>query len=306
MRKVLAALLTLALVLAAFFLPARLARWGDAQLLDVPHITAEAEREGFAETLQLTSGEKLLLLHSGDVSSMDVSSLRIQGLFTTPIPGENGSPGSIEHGPVLLYTEAGEVLGGANLEEQVKMEAAAGSLPDLQLWDDRVTSAWSEVRTLQSLGGLPELWTPGISLEYILYGDRLYVDAATQVSFQTYRVSFSCAPYTLDMLVDVQSGRVFAFFLRWDKGVQISWGLRGSGNFGAAWRDYWKLDKVSSEWYTPYIKEILESPAEALNINGEYNANGQVVFSYDSQSLPISLSNNVYSGWSGALYWNTY
>lgn len=307
MRKYLAALLALALVAAAFFLPVRLARWGDAQLLDVPHITAEEEREGFAETLQLTSGEKLLLLRSGDVSGMDVGTVEVPGLFTTPIPGENGAPGTIEHGDVRYPSGAGasaELYVSFNLTEEEKLEAGGEQL-DLQLWDDRVTSAWSEVRTLQSLGGLPELWTAGSSLEFLVYGDRLYVDSATHVSFQTYRVTFSCAPYSLDMTVDAQSGRIFAFLLTWDKTAGPNWGLQGSGSFGTAWRDYWRLDKIRDTWYTPYTKEVLECPEAVLNINGEYNANDQVVFSYDSQDLAIPLINYVYSDKGGFLRWNT-
>lgn len=309
MRKYLAVLLTLLLVAAAFFLPARLARWGDAQLLDVPHVTAEEEREGFAESFQLTSGEKLLLLLGGGLTGMDVGNVRVQGLFTTPVPGEHGAPGSIEHGEIDFESGAelsyNALVETNTAEDEAWVKYSVEEL-DLQLWDDRVRSAWNEVRTLQSMGGLPELWTSGSALEYTVYGDRLYVDSATQVSFQIFHVRFDGAPYSLDLTLDAQSGRAFAFVLRWSKGAALNWASRGSGSFGTAWRDYWKLDKVSEAWYTPYTKEILESPLEVLNINGEYNSNGQVVFSYDDQSLAIPLSNWVHSDHEGSLRWNTY
>ena len=312
MRKYLAALLALLLMAAAFFLPARLARWSDAQLLDVPHVTAGEERESFAETLQLTSGEKLLLLRGGDLSSMDVSTIMVQGLYTTPVSGENGSPGSIAQEYITFFGEdqVSEYVraaygGGLSVEDWFELEVNAEELLDLQQWDDRVTSAWTQVRSLQSLGGLPELWTPGTEVIYLVYGDELYLDSATQISFQTYHVSFESDPYSLDLTIDAQSGRIFAFSLSWANEAGINWGPRGSGSFGSAWRDYWKLDKVSDSWYTPYTQEILECPSETLNVNGDYNANDQVIFSYDDQTLAVPLANWVTRERRSFLWWNT-
>ena len=65
------------------------------------------------------------------------------------------------------------------------------------------------------------------------------------------------------------------------------------------------MDSVNSSWYTPYVQEILESSEESLWKNGEYNANGQVVFSYDGQSLSVNLANLVTYKRGGFLFWNT-
>ena len=61
--------LTLALVALAIFLPAKLSQWNDRLLLDEPHVLRQdAEREGFAESMQLSIGEKLLMTRSGSAS----------------------------------------------------------------------------------------------------------------------------------------------------------------------------------------------------------------------------------------------
>lgn len=71
MRNYFAALAALLLIAAAVFLPGELAQWNDTALLDEPHILRqEEEREGFAEQMQLTVGEKLLLLRSGKLSKV--------------------------------------------------------------------------------------------------------------------------------------------------------------------------------------------------------------------------------------------
>ena len=71
MRNAFAVLAAVFLLAAAFFLPAALAQWEDRRLLDEPHITRQdQEREGFAESLQLSVAEKLLLLRSASVTSV--------------------------------------------------------------------------------------------------------------------------------------------------------------------------------------------------------------------------------------------
>ena len=49
-RRYLLLLLAALLAAGAVFLPGQLSQWGDQVLLDEPHITREAEREGFAES----------------------------------------------------------------------------------------------------------------------------------------------------------------------------------------------------------------------------------------------------------------
>lgn len=299
--------LTLLLAAAAFFLPGQLTEWEDERLLDVPHITSQEEREGFAESLQLTVGEKLLLLHSGALVSMTPGGAMVQGLYTTPSGG--GSKGRIEHTAVLSQIE--EVVGPDATEtvynnSSVYTEIEPGAAEEtLRLWDQRLETVWAEIRTLQSMGGLPELWPAGSALEYTGGRETLYVDSASQVSFQVYTIQFSCAPYSLEMTLDSQSERVLSFALSWVAGTQLNWGINGAASFGPAWRDYWKLENVSSSWYSNYIKDILECPEEVLRSNGAYNSNGRILFSYDSQSLSIDLHNWVYIGHSGMLRWNS-
>ena len=312
MRKYLAALATLALVALAFFLPAWLLELEDQQRMDVPHITREEEeREGFAESLQLTVGEKLLFLRSGSPVNMDAGGIWVSGLYTVPPAGE--SAGTIEHGQVefqpVLESETSFFFQNTGNKQTGDMQLVDSTLEQMveeayATWDRRLLSAWSELRVLQSLGGLPDLWKPGYQLEYICSGETLYIDAATRVSFQVYTISFSCSPYTLHLTVDEQSGRVLRFSLEWSAETQLNWGLQGEGSFGPAWRDYWRMDNVGSSCFTPYIKEILASSAESLRNNGEYNANGQIVFVYDGQSLAVNLSNQMTYKRGSFLMWN--
>lgn len=306
MRKYLSVLAALVLVAAAVFLPAQLSQWTDQQLMDEPHITQHEERDSFAESLQLTVGEKLLLLHSESLASMEAGWSTVWGLFTVPKSGETAS---IEHGRAEFQQEFAEVhASDIYLDDNGDMIAEEESqmLDELfEVSDQRLLSAWSELRALQSLGGLPLLWEPGSQVEYAYAGDILYVDSSTSVSFQAYTIHLACDPYTLNLTVDKQSGRILRFGLEWSAGTRLNWGLRGAGGFGPAWRDYWRMDSVNSSWYTPYVQEILESSEESLWKNGEYNANGQVVFSYDGQSLSVNLANLVTYKRGGFLFWNT-
>lgn len=308
MRKYLAVLVALGLVAGAFFLPAQLSQWEDQRLMDEPAITRHEEREGFAESLQLTVGEKLLLLRGGSLVSMEAGWSTVWGMYTVPKPGETAV---IEHGaadfqPALTEGRETNLYIGDVAENSAGMpEADARMLEDLfEVWDQRLLSAWSELRALQSLGGLPALWEPGSQVEYTCAGELLYVDSSTRVSFQAYTIHLSCAPYSIDLTVDGHSGRILRFGLEWSVGTRLNWGLRGAGGFGPAWRDYWRMDSVNANWYTPYIQEILESTEESLRANGEYNANGQLVFSYDGQSMAVNLSNLVTYKRGGFLFWN--
>ena len=81
-----AGLAAAALLAAAFFLPALLSHWGDQRLLDEPHITRQdEEREGFAESLQLSVAEKLFLLRSGSVTSV-----ALEDMETAEVLGSGG------------------------------------------------------------------------------------------------------------------------------------------------------------------------------------------------------------------------
>lgn len=305
MAKFLSLLAALLLVAGAVFLPAQLSNWEDQQLLDDPHITQHEEREGFAESVQMTVGEKLLLLQSETSANlaMPVSGVMVQGLFVTPVSGANASAGRIED---LQYFLEDAVLEEKNASEDVsggvetEMEREARDL-----WSRRLMSAWNEVRSLQAMGGLPDLWPGGSSLEFFCGGTTLYVDSGTGMSFQVYQVDLSGAPYALTLVIDGQSGQVLRFTLRWGKGTQLNWGHQRSSGFGTAWRDYWGVDSVDSSWHTPYIQEILESTSESLRLNGDYNANGQINFEYDGQRLAVPLRNWVFSSSTSALFWGT-
>jgi len=293
LRKGLVVVLAALLVAAAFFLPAKISEWNDRQLLDEPHVIQEDAREGFAESVQLTVAEKLLLLQSGTLSSMDLVDDVVQGLI--PLPGQQAAAATI-------------VRGSSETEET---DAAAYDA-DQKAYDDKVLLSWStrlsevlaEVRTLQAMGALPQLWDADSDVEYIGYGEMLYLDSTTRMSFQVYRMQLSGAPYSLDVTVDAQSRRILAFVLDWASGTPLNWGLRGAANFGAAWRDYWGLDSVSISWYSDYVRDILENTEALLRNNGEYNSNGQVVFTYGGQILNIPLANWAFYDRDQSLWWN--
>lgn len=298
MRKGIAIVLTALLVAAAFFLPAELSAWNDQQLLDEPHITQEDEREGFAESVQLTVAEKLLLLQSGTLSSMVLEDLAIQG-------GLNASVFVTREDAMSEVSFYVEEKASSDEAAYLAMEAEAAELEKTRRkWIDRLTAVRSEVRTLQAMGAMPQLWDADSELEFFGYGETLYVDSTTRMSFQAYRMRLDGAPFSLDVLVDVQSQRILAFNLDWYGGTPLNWGFRGAANFGTAWRDYWGLDSVNNNWYSDYVKNILENTEALLRSNGEYNANGQIVFSYGGQSLKIPLANWAFNDRNNALWWN--
>lgn len=309
MRKYPVALAALLLTAGAFFLPVQLSRWEDQLLMDQPHVAAEEEREGFAESFQLPVAEKLLLLSGGPLTGMDVGGTGVQGMY---IPGESVT--HIEHwstwetlaadsNAAVLYS-----VEGADASVRLWSEDESAEIMEEanSKWDARLLDLWSEIQALQSLGGLPELWPSGSELYYTGSGETLYVDGASRMSFQVYRMVLSGDPYTLNMTVDSQSGRIISFTLRWGKETQLNWGHGGAGNFGPAWRDYWKLDSVSSAWNSDYTRELLECPPEALWRNGDYNSNGRVAFSYDAQVLSVDLVNWVSSVSGGSLIWGVF
>ena len=250
--KILTAAMVILLVAAAFFLPEQLLVWGDRQLLDNLHVESLAEeREGFAESIQLTVPEKIMLLRGGKLTVMELDN-----------PAEDADAADLE----LYLEETG------------------------RLWEDRMSSLQGEVRSLQSMGGLPEVWKTDVLPDYTGHGDLLYLDTDTHMSFQVYQISLQWEDYGLDLLVDQQSGRILTFALQWTQGGSLGWGPRGAARFGSAWRDYWQMDSVSAGWYSTYTRGILENlDIQAFNNSGDYAAHDQISFMYDSQSQSIPL-----------------
>ncbi len=283
MRNVLMALAAAALVAAAFFLPEQLSLLEDQQLLDRPNIVQQEEREGFAESMQLQVAEKLLLMRSATVSRMELGDGVVQGLYDMGTQETTLLTATYEE-------SANEQKGGAAwLKTATDEELERFSQEQKALWTGRLAEVRRELRTLQGMGGLPALWSADSQLEFTGLGDLLYMDTASQMSFQVYRMSLNGAPYSINLTVDIQSGRILAFQLDWDGGMDLDWGFRGAAGFGGAWRDYWGMDSVKSDWYGDYNRSILEETCSTTQINGDYTAHGQISFTYDSQSIPVSL-----------------
>lgn len=298
MRKGLAFFAVAALMALAFFLPEWLSGLRDRQMLDSPSIQVQdEEREGFAESIQMPVAEKVLLLRSGSMTVMELDHGQVGGTYP---------PATLPEGTA----EEAYIFWGENLESRPELKAASDEAIQayaeevFQLWQARLESIQNELRSLQAAGGLPELWNEDGELHYTGYGDLLYMDPDTKMSFQVYRALLDTGIYTMDLTADVQSGRIFCFNLRWSKGVTPNWGMRGASNFGSVWRNYWGLDSVSSGWYNEYNKSILEQTEESYRINGDYSAHGQIAFTYDGQSLPIPLDCEAYSGRNFSISWN--
>lgn len=301
MRKCAAVAAVIALMAAAFFLPEVLSAWNDRQLLNSLSIeTQSEEREGFAESLQLTVAEKLLLLREGNLVAMELRGEVVQGMNVS-VSAPDG-----EAFWAVTYLEDGEERElPPELKSANEAEIEAYQSEEKELWEARLAAVLAEVRSLQDMGGLPELWSADAELEYTGYGEILYMDAGTQVSFQVYHITVSCTPYTLDMMVDVQSGRILSFSLQWGWGGSPNWGPRGAAGFGPVWRNYWGMDMVSSSWYNDYTKSILEQAETKVATNGDTQAHGQISFTFDGQSVSIPLDCAAYGGRYCAISWNT-
>ena len=260
------------LVAAAFFLPELLLTWGDEQLLDNLHMESQdEEREGFGESIQLTVPEKILLLRSGQLTVMDLDRTRFR---------------SAEASVSVVYEANGasaEVLLIAGEDEQYAEEIS-------RMWEARLTAVRAEIRSLQAAGGLPEVWRADVTPEYTGRGDLLYLDPDTHMSFQVYQIVLDWEHWSMDLLVDVQSERILSFSLQWDQDGRPAWGTRGASGFGSAWRDYWKMDSVSTGWYNEYTRVVLEDLESQLWNGGDYAAREQITFMDDSQSLAVPLS----------------
>ncbi len=294
MRKTGAVLVAAALIAAAFFLPEILSSWNDRQLLDnVSLLPQDIQREGFAESVQLTVAEKVLLLRDGRLTAMDLSRETVEIVASGP----DGGSGSVS---VFIFDGESEVIlapdgsaGGDAYTEEI-----------FRLWDDRLAEVRQEILNLQALGGLPMLWDSGSSLSYTGYGERLYVDPDTRMSFQVYRIALSSGPYSVELMVDVQTGRILSFSLQWDRDGSPNWGMRDASGFGGIWRNYWEMDSVGSGWYNSNTRNILEQIAHTPWKDGDYDAYGQIFFTYDGQSISVPLEGRGVNGRNFMLNWN--
>lgn len=272
-NRAMAVLAVAVLVLGALFLPEHLLVWGDGQLLDRLHMDAQDQaREGFGESLQLTLPEKIQLLRGGQLTAM--------ALDQEETAAQNA------------------LLAGGEAPEE---EYDGYFLEKLQTWEDRVDALEGEVATLQTLGGLPELWLSDRPPDYYTaYGDFMYLDPETRMNFQVYRVRLAWgsawAPDTreafrlLDLLVDMDSGHILSFSIHWSLNNAPTWGSRDGASFGGAWRDYWGMDSVSTGWYSQRVRDMLENLEAQMPPGGETSAYDQITFLYGGQSLPIPLA----------------
>ena len=280
-----AGLAAAALLAAAFFLPAALSQWGDRRLLDEPHITRQdEEREGFAESLQLSVAEKLFLLRSGSVISVALEDMETAAVYF------KNQGGNITLESASLWADGEE--GAYELEENERK------------WNQRLARVRSELRGLQTAGALPYLWDSEDEVTCTAHHQTLYIDQESQLSFLAYDMSLSGPPYAMRVMVDAKTERILSFRLSWSKGQRPDWGFRGSARFGSAWRDYWGMDSVSSAWNSEYIRSLLDMPLEEFLRSGSYNANADIAFTYDGQTLRAPLVNWVYSGAGCVLEWN--
>ena len=171
-------------------------------------------------------------------------------------------------------------------------------------WNQRLARVRSELRGLQTAGALPYLWDSEDEVTCTAHHQTLYIDQESQLSFLAYDMSLSGPPYAMRVMVDAKTERILSFRLSWSKGQRPDWGFRGSARFGSAWRDYWGMDSVSSAWNSEYIRSLLDMPLEEFLRSGSYNANADIAFTYDGQTLRAPLVNWVYSNSDGVLEWN--
>lgn len=297
MRKGIAVIAVAGLAALALFLPEWVSGLQDKQLLDSPSIQVQnGEQEGFAESLQLSVGEKVMLLRSGSMTVMDLDHDRTEVAYVL-LSGDAEAEFSI--GRVTISEVPNAAVGDDIFYTEYTEELS-------QLWQTRLEEIQNELRSLQAAGGLPELWSEDSELRCSGRGDLLYIDPDTKMNFQVYRALLESDSYTMDLTVDVQSGRILCFNLRWGTGAAPSWGIRGAYDFGGAWRNYWGLDSVNIGWYNAYNKNILDQIEDSYRINGDYSIHEQIAFTYDGQTFPIPLDCEAYSGRSFSISWNNF
>ena len=213
MRNVWAGLAAAALLAAAFFLPAALSQWGDQRLLDDPHITRQdEEREGFAESLQLSVAEKLFLLRSSSVTSVTLAGMEAASIYI--------------EGKAVLWKKDEEII----LTESL---AAAEELEEIERkWTQRLDRLRSEIRGLQATGALPRLWDAEAEVVCTDHHQTLYIDQESQVSFLAYDMALNSQPYSMRVTVDAKTGRILGFRLNWSKGSRPDWARQNSAPRG--------------------------------------------------------------------------
>lgn len=298
MRKWIAGAALLLLMAAAFFLPEALSAWNDRLLLDrVSLLVRDQDQEGFAESVQLSIAEKVMLLRGGSFTATELSRETVEGVSVNI-----ASDGSFQ-AETSVYLRGQELVAGT-MDAAQEQEALYYSETMTRLWEGRLAAVRQEVRNLQALGGLPVLWSDNDELSYTGRGELLYVDPDTRMSFQAYRITLSGGPYSLELLVDHQSERILSFTLQWGWDRPPAWGIQGAANFGGTWRSYWELDSVGSGWYDDYTKSILERVEVACRTNGDYSAMGQIVYTYDGQSLAVPLECESFGGRACVIKWN--
>lgn len=64
------------------------------------------------------------------------------------------------------------------------------------------------------------------------------------------------------------------------------------------------MDSVSAGWYNEHTRSILEDVELRMQINGEYNAVGEVAYAYSGQSIHIPLLCWAYNSGRYSLHWN--
>ncbi len=280
----------LLLLAAAFFLPEWLSAANDKQLLDRPAIQLQnTDQEGFAESLQLSVAEKVLLIRSGTLRVTELDKEGASWMFVS-ISGSKEPDISAVPPPELLEDD----------------EMAAYIQEATHRWEQRLAAVKQELRSLQAAGGLPFLWSADGELSCASSGELLYMDPDTRLNFQVYRMSIKCESYSMNVTVDVQSGRILAFSLQWEwsGGSLPVWPPQGAANFGGVWRNYWGLDSISSGWYNEYNRDMLERVAKDPETGGDYDARGLIAFTYDSQPVAIPLAFWSIAGRSCGLSWN--
>ena len=236
-----AACMAAVLLALAFILPEWLSAVHDRQLLDSPSIQLQdEEQEGFAESIQLTVAEKVMLLRSGEVNVMQLGQEEVEGVYASVLPdGWEFTLNVSVDKPVLPEMKAAT-------DEEITSYLAELN----QTWEERLEAVQTEIRSLQAVGGLPDLWNEEDEpLDCTGYGELLYIDPDTRMSFQVYHLTLSRNTMSMRLMVDIQSGRILSFTLQWGREDIPSWGLRGAANFGGVWRNYWGMDSVSSGWY---------------------------------------------------------
>ena len=283
MRRATAVFLTALLTAGAFFLPARLSERDDLRLLNTPHVIRQEEREGFAESLQLSAAEKLLLLRSSSVSSVALDDDTVTILYGNEKAEVKVYPSDLPPNNPELTSE---------LEENARK------------WEERTARVLTEIRSLQTLGALPYLWEDSAEVVCTSRHQLLYIDQDSQLSFLVYSMYLTSPTYNMYLTADAKTFRIFSFRISWNKCPPPGWGFQGTAQFGTAWRDYWGMDSVSSAWNTEYIRSVLEMPDAALNRNGSYNANADIAFTYGGQTLRVPLVNWVSGNMDGMLEWN--